>query len=84
MQLYKCWYIKRLTPNFIVNMHQMKSLAADGTTIGFSGPFPQTRIMEDMAANLDNSDFIIFVNSGRFRSYGSGGVVAANIISGVT
>lgn len=48
-----------LTSNFVVYFYQMEGLAANGTTICFSGPCFKTRVVEDMAAYLNNCNVVV-------------------------
>jgi hypothetical protein len=57
----------------------MESLAAYRATIRLSGPFPQTRIMEDMTTDLDNSNFTIIIDPRRSNGNGTVFVIFVNV-----
>lgn len=48
-----------LTSNLVIDLDQVEGLAAEGATVCFDGPFPQTGIMENMIADLDNGNVVM-------------------------
>lgn len=52
---------RALTSDFVIDLDQVEGLAAEGATVCFDGPFSQTGIVENVIADLNNSDVVIVV-----------------------